>query len=425
MFTVIIRNLYSVFFTLALPVVYLRLFYRGLKAPLYRERLLERVGIFAETPPKGGLWLHAVSVGEALTAVPLIKAFQARHPDVPVTVTTMTPTGSERVKASLGDTVFHVYLPYDLPFALGNFFRRIQPSVAVIMETELWPNVLQQCQKRDIPVVLANARISDQSIKGYQRLGVITSMMLNQLSCVLAQSKLDGERLLALGLSKDKLIVSGNLKFDKQPSEEQIAQGAILKEQLADRFVWVAASTHNGEDEQILEAFSQLKQSHPNALLILTPRHPERFNSVSEMVESQGFSFVKRSSGQLVSREIDVMIGDTMGEMNVFFKAADVAFVGGSLIPHGGHNLLEPAAHAIPVISGPHLQNFAEIKQQLLNANAVTIINNATELAKSVKCFFESKTMRTEFGEKAKEVVQENQGALKTMLQSISGFVPS
>ena len=390
MFTVIIRNLYSVFFTLALPVVYLRLFYRGLKAPLYRKRLLERVGIFSDMPPAGGLWLHAVSVGEALTAVPLLKAFQARHPDVPITVTTMTPTGSERVKASLGDTVFHVYLPYDLPFALGNFFRRVQPSVAVIMETELWPNVLQQCQKRDIPVILANARISDQSIKGYQRLGAITSMMLNQLSCVLAQSKLDGERLLMLGLPKDKLIISGNLKFDKQPSEEQIAQGAILKAQLAERLVWVAASTHQGEDEQILEALSQLKQSHPDALLILIPRHPERFNSVSEMVESHGFTMIRRSSGQCVSDETDVLVGDTMGELNIFFKAADVAFVGGSLIPHGGHNLLEPAAHAIPVISGPHLQNFAEIKQQLLNANAVTITHNATELAQSVKGFFES-----------------------------------
>ncbi len=416
------RHLYSFCFYLLLPVVLLRLWWRARKAPAYGRRWAERFGLFpAPVSDKPVIWLHAVSVGETLAALPLIEALLQRYSEAQLVVTTTTPTGSERVRAALGERVFHVYMPYDIPLALGAFLRRINPRLLIIMETELWPNTVAACAARQIPVLLANGRLSAKSARGYRRFAALTRPMLGQLQ-VAAQHWDDGERLLELGLPRQQLTVTGNIKFDLALDDELRARAAAIKVDWSDggsRLVWMAASTHVGEDEQVLAAFARLKAEQPNSLLVLVPRHPERFDAVAELCETEGYSVQRRSRGQPLAVDTDILLGDTMGELLTLLGACDMAFIGGSLVATGGHNLIEPAAWGLPILSGPHLFNFAEVSRLLSGADALAIVKDSDRLAEQLLTLAAEPEKRRAMGVAARQVAEANRGALQRLLQQV------
>jgi 3-deoxy-D-manno-octulosonic-acid transferase len=424
------RFLYSVFFYLILPLVLVRLLWRASRAPAYRHRIAERFGFFKPPAHTGGLWVHAVSVGESIAAAPLINYFLAQHPHLPVVVTTMTPTGSERVQAMFGDRVFHVYAPYDLPDAIARFLNRIQPQLAVIMETEIWPNMVCQTEARGIPLVLANARLSARSARGYGRLGSLSRDVFSRFSQVVAQSAADGARFASLGVPEANLTVSGSIKFDLAIPAELYKHASELRSLwLGDRPVWIAASTHAGEDEVLLAAHRALLAQHPDAVLILVPRHPERFPKVAELIASSDLNFERRSASLAnaatapVANTTSVILGDTMGELLLLLGCADIAFVGGSLIDHGGHNTLEPAAWGLPVVTGLSDFNFAEISALLEAAGGLQKIDGDRALAEVLQTLFAAPLCRERQGAAAKAVVDNNRGALQRLLAIIEGYL--
>jgi 3-deoxy-D-manno-octulosonic-acid transferase len=411
-------------------VILLRLLWRSRLAPAYRQRWLERFGVFAAPNfdhSKPVIWLHAVSVGETLAAVPLIKQLQLEHPDWQWMITTTTPTGSEQVRAIFGDAILqntfaHVYAPYDLTIFLSAFIKRAKPSLAIVMETELWPNMLHSCRTHNIPVIIANARLSEKSARGYNKLLPLSRNMLADASMIAAQQNGDGERFIHLGLAREKLSVTGSIKFDLDLDDTICNKATALRLQWScneTRKVWLAASTHPGEDEIILQAFSALKKQFSDLLLVLVPRHPERFFTVATQCEQAGWSIIKRSSKIAPNAGTDIIIGDTMGELLVFYGAADIAFVGGSLVPVGGHNLIEPAAWACPVISGPYLFNFSEVERLLQENNALAIAKNSDELVAAIKNWLTNEELRKYAGEQAKQVADNNRGALKKLCSLI------
>lgn len=421
------RLLYTALLYLLTPVILARLWLRGRQAPAYRRRIAERFGWIPDMAEgKPLLWVHAVSVGETLAAVPLVKALRDRYPDKRILVTTMTPTGSERVRAALGSEVEHVYAPYDFPGAVARFLRRTRPEALIIMETELWPNTVAACRRRDIPVLLANARLSEKSAKGYRRLGGLTRQLLSSLHCVAAQADADGERFVALGLPRERLTVTGNIKFDLELSQELRERAQQLQSRWRGehnpRPIWLAASTHAGEEQEILAANKQLLASFPNLLLVLVPRHPERFDEVFSLCRRQGLATARHSLGELPEGQ-QVLLGDTMGELLAFYGACDVAFVGGSLQPVGGHSLIEPAAWCKPVLSGPHLFNFAEVRERLLAAHALVICNDGQALAKAVATCFESPEQARQLGERAWQVAEASRGALPRLLAAVEALI--
>jgi 3-deoxy-D-manno-octulosonic-acid transferase len=420
------RIIYSAIFYLLTPIILLRLLYRALKAPAYRKRWAERFGfpVYAESTADF-IWLHAVSVGETLAAVPLVKTLQEKYPQHRLMVTCMTPTGSERIKAAFGDSVDHSYMPYDTPDAVARFLNRLKPKMLIIMETELWPNTIAACQSRDIPVILANGRLSARSATAYQSISSLVQPMLSGISAVAAQHKDDGDRFIRLGLPPSALEVTGNIKFDLSLDRDVQDRAAVLSEQWHcgnNRPVFLAASTHRGEDEIILQSFGQIKQQIDNALLVLVPRHPERFNQVGELCTSAGFTLARRSAGDKVEAA-DVLLGDTMGELMVFFGACDVAFVGGSLVATGGHNMIEPAAWGVPVLTGPHLFNFTEASQLLLAADGMLVCSDAAELAEQCISLMGNKGRRQEMGNAARLVAEANRGALDKLMSVIDRFI--
>ncbi|MFI7867069.1 lipid IV(A) 3-deoxy-D-manno-octulosonic acid transferase [Ectopseudomonas khazarica] len=415
------RHLYTLLLHLALPLIALRLALRARKAPAYARRVKERFS-FALPPLKpGGIWVHAVSVGESIAAAPMIRALQARYPELPITVTCMTPTGSERIPALFGDSVQHCYLPYDLPWAAARFLDRVRPRLAVVMETELWPNHIHQCARRGIPVALANARLSERSARGYARFGKLTAPMLAELSLIAVQTQAEAQRFLDLGARPDCVEVTGSIKFDLKIDAELLQRAAELRHQwqAEQRPVWIAASTHAGEDEIVLAAHRQLLETRPNALLILVPRHPERFNSVHELCLSDGLTTRRRATGEAVQAGDQVLLGDTMGELLFLYALADIAFVGGSLVANGGHNLLEPAALGKPVLSGPHLFNFLEIAAQLRAAGALSEVANAAQLAERTATLLDTPAEAQRMSTAGLAVLKANQGALERLLDGL------
>jgi 3-deoxy-D-manno-octulosonic-acid transferase len=416
------RFLYSVFSYLLLPLVLLHLLWRAWRAPAYRHRIAERFGFFNAPAQTHGLWIHAVSVGESIAAGPIIEHFLDHHPELPVLVTTMTPTGSERVRAMFGERVFHVYAPYDLPDAVSRFLDRVQPRVAVIMETEVWPNMVCQTAARGIPVLLANARLSAHSAHEYGRVAKLPQTVFSTFSKVIAQSTEDGARFLALGVPEEKLVISGSIKFDVAVPPALREQANALREQwFGARPVWIAASTHAGEDEILLAAHKILRQQQPDALLLLVPRHPERFAKVAELIVAEGFSFQRRSDYQqgLGAADVQVILGDTMGELLLLLGCADIAFVGGSLVERGGHNTLEPAAWGLPVLTGPSDYNFSEISALLHNAGALLQLSSAEEVASALHSLMTDSKRAQQQGAAAKQVVDNNRGALQRLLSCI------
>ena len=317
------RRLYSLLFYLILPCLFLRLYWRSFKQPAYRKRLLERVGYYPLQLEKC-LWIHTVSVGETLAAIPLIKALMSRFPHLPILVTTMTPTGAARVKAAFGGNVTHVYLPYDLPSAVNRFLKTFNPVAGMIMETELWPNLLALCQQRGVPLSLVNARLSAKSAKKYQYVSALTREMLQRFAVVASQGKADAERFIALGAPKDRVLVTGNIKFDLELPAGLSNDGMILRHALGiHRFIWIAASTHEGEEEQILAAHKKIRQECPHALLILVPRHPDRFDMVAKLCMPP-FATIRRSQHVSCTEDTAIYLGDTMGELLLMYSAADV-----------------------------------------------------------------------------------------------------
>ncbi|MDH4570181.1 3-deoxy-D-manno-octulosonic acid transferase [Pseudomonas sp. BN414] len=416
------RTLYTLLFHLGLPLVAVRLAWRAWRAPAYARRIGERFAFGLPAIKPGGIWVHAVSVGESIAAAPMVRALLERHPDLPITITCMTPTGSERIRALFGDKVQHCYLPYDLPWAAARFLDKVRPKLAVIMETELWPNHIHQCARRGIPVVLANARLSERSARGYARFAKLTAPMLAELSWIAVQTEAEAERFRTLGARPECVGVTGSIKFDLRIDPALLQRAAELRGQWGadSRPVWIAASTHAGEDEIVLAAHKALLKQRPDALLILVPRHPERFGSVFELSRREGLTTVRRSTGAPVAATDAVLVGDTMGELLFLYALADIAFVGGSLVPNGGHNLLEPAALGKPVLSGPHLFNFLEIAAQLRDAGALAEVADAEELAAQVGELWAEPGRAESMRDAGLGVLRANQGALERLLGGIA-----
>jgi len=412
-----LRIAYTILLYLLSPVILLRLAWRGLRSPAYLRRWPERFG-FIE-PPLGSrvIWLHAVSVGEVQAAQPVLRALLDRYPDYSLLVTTVTPTGSAHVLSAFGSEVAHVYAPYDLPGAVTRFFDRVRPCVAIVMETELWPNLFSACRRRSIPLLLLNARLSEKSMQGYRRVRTLVSQTLAAVTRIAAQGEADARRFVNLGADSARVVVTGNLKFEQRimPSLLERAQ-ALRREWGAGRPVWIAASTHEGEDELVLDVFRQLRRQIKDCLLVLVPRHPERFEPVAELCRQRGLDTVLRSTREACTARTQVFIGDSMGELPLFYAASDVAFVGGSLVHHGGHNLLEPSALGIPVVTGPHVFNFTEICDLLLAARACRKVDSVSGLERAVREWLADAKARHQAGEQGRVVVEKNRGALASVL---------
>jgi 3-deoxy-D-manno-octulosonic-acid transferase len=416
------RYIYNLIFYIALPFILLRLLWKARKSSAYCKRWHERLALKMKTPPlSNSIWVHAVSLGESIAAAPLIKSLMARYPNTNVVVTTMTLSGSEYIKKIFADSVLHTYVPYDYSGAVKRFLNHINPKLLVIMETELWPNILHYCAVRHTPVLLANARLSKHSMKGYMRLPRLTQSMLNDISMIAAQSQLDAQRFISLGATPKQVRVVGNIKFDITIAEDLPSRAQQLRQKWGgNRPIWIASSTHAGEETKVLQAYTIIKRVISNSLLILVPRHTERCAQIIALCEQQGFNVVSHKQGIPCSENTDIVIGDTMGELLLLYAASDIAFVGGSLEPSlGGHNLLEPAALNIPVITGPYVSNFIEVNSLLTDAGALIRINDATELANSVMQLFQNSSLRKKHSAAGLKVVQQNKGALQKLLSWI------
>lgn len=420
------RFLYTILFYLLLPFIFLRLLWRSRRIPDNRKRWLERLG-FCPFQLKECIWVHAVSVGESIAAVPMIKKLKQEYPRMPIVVTSMTVTGAARIRAMVGKEVLHALIPYDLPDAVARFLKRIHPQIVIIMETELWPNVFAACKRRAIPIVIANARLSEKSMQGYKRVSCLTYDMLSAVSAIAAQGEADVKRFISLGMNANKVLVTGNMKFDLEIPANIATESFLLREQLGDkRLIWIAASTHPNEEEIILKTQRLLQVNYPNVLLILVPRHPDRFNTVAELCQQKHFKIVRRSKNATcfldTEAKTEVYLADTMGELLLLYSVADVVFVAGSFVNIGGHNLLEPAALHKPIVSGPHLFNFAEISKMLLTANGMRIVHHAEGLADAIQCFFSDIDLRQQVGKNAYQVVEKNRGALAKQIEIIKNI---
>lgn len=414
------RQLYTIIFYLALPAVLLRLYWRGFKASAYRQRWRERLGFYPRQPAQNVVWFHCVSVGEAEAAFPLIRLMQAEHPKQRFLVTTTTPTGSARVRDALGAQVEHVYLPYDLPLVLRRFFRHFRPKMAVFMEKEIWPNLFAACAERQIPLFVINARLSERSARSYKKIPALIKPALQCISQIATQAEADRLRFIEIGADAQRVAVLGNIKFDLSMDDSVLAAGRALKQRFAERLVWILASTHQDEEAQLLPVFTRLKQKIPHLLLVIAPRHPERFSAVNNICREQGLNAVMRSENPVVSEATDVYIADSMGELKMLYAAADVAFVGGSLVPVGGHNVLEPALIGVPVIFGPRMFNFAEIAERILAEQAAVQCATPDAIGAAVLQIHADADFRDKLTAKAKAFVLRNQGATRRIADMLS-----
>lgn len=414
--------LYSLFFRLALPFVLLRLWWSGRENLDLRKNWRQRVGFVGQSP-EPVIWVHAVSVGETIAAAPLVKLLLQRSPGIPILMTAMTATGLARAKAMFGDRVRYAYSPYDTPGSVRRFVRRVRPRALVIMETELWPNMIFHTRERGVPIFLINARLSERSAQGYEKIGSLVKPLLACIRWIAAQASDDAERFLRIGAKPDTVSVTGSIKFDVDIAPQLREAANHLRKQLgASRPVWIAASTHDGEDHQLLAAHRQVLASQPDSLLIIVPRHPERFEAVARLVEDMGFSLARRSRCEPPDAR-QVYLGDTMGELLMLYGASDIAFVGGSLIERGGHNPLEPAAWAMPVLSGPHVFNFETIYDRLKDGEGVYFTDNSDELAQRVVSLMNDRSAAEWAGRNALAVVDANRGALEKVVDGIIGRV--
>jgi 3-deoxy-D-manno-octulosonic-acid transferase len=414
-----LRLLYSALLYVVAPLAYMATALRGLRDPSYRDRLSERLGFTQLRFTARPIWIHAVSVGEVQAAAALVRALSSRYPQHPVLVTTATPTGGQRVRALFGDSVRHAYLPYDLPGAVRRFLDRTTPVIAIIMEREIWPNLYRACFARKIPILLASARISARSGQRHLR---FAGLFREALACnvtIAAQTAADAERFRALGIAPTALHVTGNIKFDLEIPEDVRRAGSHIRAEFAHRPVWIAGSTHEREEDIVLDAHERVRAARNDALLVLVPRHPNRFDAVKAWLRARNVRFVTRSAREAVAADTSVLLVDTLGELLSFYSAANVAFVGGSLVPVGGHNLLEPAALNRPIIVGPHTFNAADIAENFLASGAAVQVESATQLGDAVLDLLTNAARRDQMIARAHEILQANQGALARLLALI------
>jgi 3-deoxy-D-manno-octulosonic-acid transferase len=418
-----VRFLYAVVIYLLTPLLIAHLFWRSLANPGYRQRIGERFGLYKARFEKNGIWVHAVSVGEVQAAASLVRTLRETYADRPVVLTTMTPTGSARARDLFGDTVSHCYLPYDLAGAVKRFFDATRPTLAVVMETELWPNLYRECQRRGVPLVLANARLSPRSVVRYRRLaGLIKDTLAD--CYVAAQSEADAERFRSIGAMPERTHVTGNIKFDFNLPTDAIANGQAFRALHAKhRPVWIAASTHAEEEQTLLTVHRKVLADVADALLLIVPRHPERFPVVASMLEREAWVYLTRSSGDICATDTAVLLGDSMGELMTYYASADVAFVGGSLVPVGGHNLLEPAALGVPVLTGPYNFNAADVVALLQESRAAQVVVGIEKLAERIVTLLGDPRERERRGRAGRQTVDNNRGALQRLLGLIDSLV--
>ena len=423
----LLRWLYTFLLTLLSPIFLLSLYKSKPNKPKFGSRWKEHFGI---TPPlcdqtQQPIWIHTVSVGETIAATPFIKKLKEQYPHTPIIITTTTSTGAQQAE-KLADIAEHRYMPLDLPFAIKGFLKQTRPQLMLIMETELWPNTLHYVAKADIPIAVINARLSERSALRYSKFQPIFNLLAQNLSLVLCQHKDDAERFIRLGINEQNVQVTGSLKFDISLSDNIIVEGENLRSRLGkQRPVWIAASTHQGEDEQILSIHQKLLQLHPNALLILVPRHPERFNDVFQVCQTAGYKTHRRTEQAEDLRDTQIYLADTMGEMMLLLASSDVCFMGGSLLGDkvGGHNLLEPAAIGLPCLIGPSFYNFTDITQQLSHAGACFVCQDQSELADALITLFQKSQLRQQCKTKALQVIAQNTGAVERSLQLIKSLL--
>lgn len=417
------RFFYSFFLSLLTPFIVLRLWYRSIANPAYRQRLGERFArkrewLTKSTDGKPLVLVHAVSVGEVMATVPLVR--RLIESNYAVLVTTMTPTGSDTVRSQFGESVMHGYLPYDLSGVMARFLAKTKPDLVILMETELWPNLIYHCDRSGIPIVLANARLSEKSAKGYGRFNRLTQQMLEKIHYIAAQSEDDANRLIGLGADPEKLTVTGSLKFNLDLDSKSKTRDSFMQSVLdSSRPVIIAASTRAGEEEKILDAFTIVRKQLPQTLLIIVPRHLERFDSVAELVQQKQMHLLRRTDMKLLEASHHVFLGDSMGEMMSYYNLAKIAFVGGSLVNTGCQNVLEPAALGIPVLVGPSQYNFAAICQQLELAGGLRTVANETVLADTLLELLSNPEMAKNMGQRGAELVRANQQALPKLMQII------
>ena len=415
------RVIYTVLFYFLTPFILLRLFWRSIKAPDYRLRWLERFGFYKQIYPQDVIWFHAVSVGEAEALFPLLKLIQQRNSDANILITTTTPTGSARVKAVMAESVSHVYLPYDMPDSVNRFIAKFKPKLAVIMETEIWPNLYRACANNHIPLYVINARLSEKSARGYQKIPSLVNIALASVESIATQTQEDTDRFIGIGANKACVLTLGNIKFDLEVSESVISSGAELKETLfAGRFVWVIASTHKDEEAIFLAIYKQLKLKIPQLLLLIVPRHPERFNDVKLLCIQDQLNVVLRTSGEPVTQSTDIYLVDTMGELKLLYASSDVAFVGGSMVPVGGHNILEASVIGVPVMFGPYMTNFKEISRRVIEQQAAIQCNTSNEVIDNLLSLYQHVDQRTTLIARGKQFIQQNQGAINRIYALLS-----
>ncbi len=389
---------------------------RAIWNPAYRPKLGQRFGI-GHPKLKESIWVHAVSVGEVVAAEPLIRSLLREFPDHPLLVTTVTPTGAQRVALTFGSSVHHAYIPFEAPACVNQFFRRVDPALALIVETEIWPNLYRACGVRDIPLVLVSARISPRSVRSYSKFLPLFRETLSHGIIIAAQSNSDAKRFLSLGASPERTQVTGNIKFDIELPKGIARRGYEFRQHhFGQRPVWIAASTHEGEEAIVLDAHRMLLERHPDLVLLLVPRHPERFDGVEELVRQKGFEPVTRTEDKPLNARHQVFLGNTMGELLLFYGASDIAFVAGSLVPIGGHNLLEPAALGLPIVFGPHMFNAQEIADEFLEANASRMVANGEELAAEIHALLKERDDARELGIAALHLVEKNRGAVEHLI---------
>ena len=415
------RRLYSLLFYCSIPLVISRLWWRSLKNPAYRQRIFERFGFYAQTYAQNVIWFHAVSVGESEALFPLIHLIQTRQPQLQILITTTTPTGSARVKAVLGDSVQHVYLPYDLPDVVERFLKMFNPRMAVIVETEIWTNLYHACATKRIPLYLINARLSEKSVRGYQKIPSLVIPALNAITKIATQTEVDKTRFIQISANPEKIENLGNIKFDVTISDDILSQGQALKNRLfPQRFVFLAASTHEGEEFLLLDCYKKLKLQIPELILVIAPRHPERFAIVENLAKNANLKIVTRRSENVCDAETDVFLIDTLGELKLFYVTADMAFVGGSFVPVGGHNVLEPAAIGVPVLFGLEMKNFAFIAEKMLAAQAAIQCKNVAELENKIIELYKQPELRKNLISNAKNFVAQNQGATERIYKLLN-----
>ena len=418
------RLLYSLLWYLLCPIILLRLFWRSRKNSVYSKHWQQRLGyITLDNKPR--IWLHAVSVGETVAAKPLVEALLSRYPSHQILVTNTTPTGLETSSRLYGDRVEHCYFPYDAPDMVNRFVKRANPSLLVIMETEIWPNLISACSKRNIPTLIANARLSQRSTKGYSRLSKLIAPALKKVNHIACRSQQDIQNFIAIGATPSSLAMSGNIKFDISNNQTDDKQPP-LKDQLAKNcFVWVAASTHKGEDEIILDCYEKLKEDYPSLVLILAPRHPERFNDVYTLCSETRHKISRRSENLSFNENTDIILGDSLGEMAYWYAAADVVFLGGTLVNTGGHNPLEASVFGAPVVTGPAIFNFEDVFKILTEAEIAWVESSADHLTDRVSHLLQldddSKNM---IKERAISTLASNKGATRLIMSQVEQLLP-